>query len=193
MASLWFRIPCREPEAVARFWGVILGSEPEDIEGKGSWFIGANIGKTGASFDFYPAPEKMTDLSRLHLDVFTEDVEGTAHLAIERGGKAENELRSNAGRVLWRRVVDMEGNEAVLFQVDDLNAWWGQDNEGKPWPPAGTSPHITSRRSEVPAPRLIDCDEDRCAPSGAGRRAAEGREALAARASRWEPPPIPLD
>jgi predicted enzyme related to lactoylglutathione lyase len=142
LASLWFRIPCREPEAVARFWGVILGSEPEDIEGKGSWFIGANIGKTGASFDFYPAPEKMTDLSRLHLDVFTEDVEGTAHLAVERGGKAENELRNNAGRVLWRRVVDMEGNEAVLFQVDDLNAWWGQNNEGKPWPPAGTSPHI---------------------------------------------------
>jgi Glyoxalase-like domain len=142
LASLWFRIPCGEPEAVARFWGVILGSEPEDIEGKGSWFIGANIGKTGASFDFYPAPEKMTDLSRLHLDVFTEDVEGTARLAVERGGKAENELRNNAGRLLWRRVVDMEGNEAVLFQVDDLNAWWGQDNEGKPWPPAGTSPHI---------------------------------------------------
>ena len=36
----------------------------------------------------------------------------------------------------------MEGNEAVLFQVADLDAWWGQDNEGKPWPPAGTSPHI---------------------------------------------------
>jgi hypothetical protein len=51
LASLSFRIPCREPEAVVRFWGVILGSEPEDIEGKGSWFIGANIGRTGASFE----------------------------------------------------------------------------------------------------------------------------------------------
>jgi hypothetical protein len=45
LASLWFRIPCREPEAVARFWGVILGSEPEDIEGKGSWFIGRTSAK----------------------------------------------------------------------------------------------------------------------------------------------------
>jgi Glyoxalase-like domain len=142
LAFLRFRVPCREPEAVARLWGVILGSEPEDIEGKGTWFIGANIGRSGASFDFYPAPEKMTDLSRLVLEVFTEDLEKTTGLAIERGGTAENELRNDAGRVIWRRVIDMEGNEAVLLQMDDLDAWWGHDNEGKPWPPAGTSPHI---------------------------------------------------
>jgi hypothetical protein len=142
LASLWFRIPCREPEAVAGFWGVILGSEPEDFDGEGTWHIGASIGKTGASFDFYPASEKMTDLSRLRLDVFTEDLERTTRLAVVRGGTAENEFRSDAGRLVWRRVVDMEGNETALFQVADLDAWWGQDNEGKPWPPAGTSPHI---------------------------------------------------
>jgi Glyoxalase-like domain len=142
LASLWFRIPCREPEAVARFWGVILGSEPEYFDGEGTWHLGAAIGKTSASFDFYPASEKMTDLSRLRLDVFTEDLQRTTHLAVERGGTAENEFSSDAGRLFWRRVVDMEGNEAVLFQAADLDAWWGQDNEGKPWPPAGTSPHI---------------------------------------------------
>jgi hypothetical protein len=84
----------------------------------------------------------MTDLSRLRLDVMTEDVEGTAQLAVARGGTTEHEYRNDADRLLWRRVVDMEGNEAVLFQVDDLDTWWGQDNEGEPWPPAGTSPHI---------------------------------------------------
>jgi hypothetical protein len=73
---------------VARVWSVILGSEPEDIEGEGtSWYVGAGIGRTGASFDFYPAPEKMTDLSRLVLDVFTEDLEQTTQLAVERGGR----------------------------------------------------------------------------------------------------------
>jgi Glyoxalase-like domain len=143
LASLWFRVPCREPEVVARVWGVILGSEPQDIQGEGtSWFIGANIGRTGAAFDFYPAPEKMTDLSRLVLDVFTEDLDQTTQLAVERGGTAEDELRNEAGRLVWRRVVDTEGNQATLFEPDDLDAWWGHDNEGKPWPPAGTSPHF---------------------------------------------------
>ena len=52
LASLWFRVPCREPEVVARVWGVILGSEPQDIEGEGTtWFIGAKIERTGTSFD----------------------------------------------------------------------------------------------------------------------------------------------
>jgi hypothetical protein len=43
----------------------------------------------------------------------------------------------------------MEGNEAVLFQVADLDAWWGQDNEGKPWPPAGHHLTSMSKRIEV--------------------------------------------
>ncbi len=98
LASLWFRVPCREPEVVVRVWGVILGSEPHNIEEKGTtWFIGAGIGRTGASFDFYPAPEKMTDLSRLVLDVLTEDLERTTQLAVERGGTVEDELRDTPG------------------------------------------------------------------------------------------------
>ena len=51
--------------------------------------------------------------------------------------------------MVWRRVVDSEGNQATVFQADDLDAWWGHDNEGKPWPPAGTSLMPTSMRIEA--------------------------------------------
>jgi predicted enzyme related to lactoylglutathione lyase len=141
LGFLRFRIPCRDPETVAKFWGVILGSEPEDIDGEGSWYIGANIGNSGASFDFYPAPDKVTDLSGLALDILTEDLNKTTRLAVERGGTVEHEQQSASGRVVWRRVVDPEGNWAGLSQADDLDAWWGRDVEGKPWPPAGTARH----------------------------------------------------
>ena len=40
---------------------------------------------------------------------------------------------------------------------------------------------------------LIDCEEDRTLRAGAGGHAAGRREAIAARASRGEPPPLPMD
>jgi Glyoxalase-like domain len=142
LAFLRFRIPCRDPEAIARCWGVLLGSEPEALDANGNWYLGANIGNSGASFDFYSAPEKMTDLSRLVLDVLTEDLGRTSQLATERGGTVEKEGSDKAGRLVWRRVVDAEGNIATLFQVDDLDAWWTRDVEGRPWPPAGAARHL---------------------------------------------------
>jgi predicted enzyme related to lactoylglutathione lyase len=148
LAFLRFRIPCRDPESVATFWSVILGNEPDDVLGEGAWFIGANVGNSGASFEFYPAPEKVTDLSRLALDILTEDLSKTTELAIERGGTVEHEQQNAAGRVVWRRVIDPEGNWAGLAEVDDIDEWWGRDVEGKPWPPAGAARHLYPRQGE---------------------------------------------
>jgi Glyoxalase-like domain len=141
LSQLRLHIPCHDPVGIARFWAVMLGSEPEDILGNGVWFIGATIGRSAASFDFHLAPDEVTDLTRLHLDVITEDRETTTQLALERGGQVEHEIRNHSGQVVWRSVIDMEGNSAGLVQREDIDAWWHQDDEGKPWPRAGTAKH----------------------------------------------------
>ena len=98
----------RDPQAIAAWWGRVLGCRPQvDEDGGWAWIEGI----PGCPFEalvFVPVPEPKTVKNRVHLDVTTPDV-----AALLATGAVV--LREPDDEVRWHVLADPDGNEFCAF------------------------------------------------------------------------------
>lgn len=100
-------VDCADPEAAARWWGGVLGVEPDGDSGKGWWWLEGVPGMPITTMDFVPVPEPKTVKNRVHWDVYG-DVE-------ELRAAGATFLRPRDEEISWHVMADPEGNEFCVF------------------------------------------------------------------------------
>jgi predicted enzyme related to lactoylglutathione lyase len=105
-------VDCLEPERVSAFWSRLLDAPVRTI-GLPGWF---RIGPTalgGPAITFQPVPEAKAGKSRMHLDLWVEELQATVALVTDLGGGPTGEVhRYDDGTVVV--MSDVEGNEFCL-------------------------------------------------------------------------------
>ena len=95
-------IDCRHPETLAEFWSRLLGIEVAEPPLPG-WARTSSTVPGGPVLNFQPVPEPKLGKSRLHLDLWTDDLRSTADWIREHGGAFTGEVH-----------VYVEGTVAVM-------------------------------------------------------------------------------
>ncbi len=121
-------VDSNDPEALARFWGDVLGWEAAQREGV--WWLRPPVAAVPI-IAFVRVPEAKSTKNRLHIDVSPTD--GTRDEEVERI-IALGATRADVGQgdVRWVVLSDPEGNEFCVLgsRVEgDLARW--------PWPGMG--------------------------------------------------------
>ena len=120
-------VDARDPEALARFWGDVLGWEVGEPRGELAWLKPPS--PAVPLIVFVPVPEGKSSKNRVHIDVSAtdrsrdEEVERVLALGARRADVGQGE------DVSWVVLADPEGNEFCVLgsQVEsDLTRW--------PWP-----------------------------------------------------------
>jgi len=108
-------IDARDPRALARFWGEVLGWPVTDDERGLSWISETGDYTARPLIVFAPVPEPKTVKNRLHLDVNPSGVD--QYQELERL-LALGATRADVGQgvdVSWVVLADPEGNEFCLL------------------------------------------------------------------------------
>jgi hypothetical protein len=96
-----------DPEAIAGWWGDVLGSPIDDNGGRGYWTLDQVPGMPITTMDFVPVPEPKALKNRIHWDVVS-----TVEAMRERGATL---LRARDEEISWDVMADPEGNEFCVF------------------------------------------------------------------------------
>jgi predicted enzyme related to lactoylglutathione lyase len=107
-------LDCLDATRVAEFWSELLGvrATPQD---NGLFQLGPMV-QGGPVLNVQPVPEKKTAKARMHLDVWTDDLDAAVALVQELGGSDTGEHHTSAeGR--WFVMADPEGNEFCLVAL----------------------------------------------------------------------------
>jgi predicted enzyme related to lactoylglutathione lyase len=115
----WVQVDCADPEALARFWGDLLGV---GVDGRvGSSPVGPRYvvlerqAGSGVALSFQWVPEAKRVKNRLHLDVVAaQGLERAARLVEELGGSRAPGADFDEDGWQWRVMTDPEGNEFCL-------------------------------------------------------------------------------
>ena len=102
-------IDCREPDRLAEFWSQLLGVEVADPPLPG-WARTKPTVAGGPVLNFQPVPEPKHGKSRLHLDLWTDDLAVTIRWINDHGGAFTGEAHEyDEGTVAV--MTDPEGTE----------------------------------------------------------------------------------
>jgi predicted enzyme related to lactoylglutathione lyase len=83
------RLPCLDPQRVARFWSALLDREPgRSQEG---WVYLGERGESQPRLVFQPVPEPQTGKVRIHLDISVDDIDEAMTTVINLGGRFTGE------------------------------------------------------------------------------------------------------
>jgi hypothetical protein len=100
-------IDCRDPGALARWWGEAFGAVPARDPTDDSWTLSGVAVDARMTLDFDSVPEPRTEPNRLHWDVV---------------GRVDDLLARGATHLWdqprWTVLADPEGNEFCLFAPD---------------------------------------------------------------------------
>ena len=113
----WIQIDCRDPLALAAFWGRMLGLQiDDDYLGEPPHYVGLVPTEQGHPvITFQRVPEPKTGKNRLHLDVSVEDVDRATAQVEALGGGRFQEADVHEYGYSWRVMSDPEGNEFCLI------------------------------------------------------------------------------
>ena len=97
-----------EPEAIARWWADVFGTDVQHDDQEGSWFWIEGV--PGLPFEgivFVPVPEPKAVKNRIHWDVYANvgDMEAAGATL----------LRAKGDEIGWHVMADPEGNEFCVF------------------------------------------------------------------------------
>lgn len=112
----WIQVDCRDPAALATFWGTMLGMELDESLRQPSHYQGlvpVTVGHPVVSFQ--RVPEQKVVKNRLHFDVSVEDVEAATARVMELGGSRLPQGDFHEYGFSWRVMADPEGNEFCLI------------------------------------------------------------------------------
>jgi predicted enzyme related to lactoylglutathione lyase len=107
-------IDCHDPERLARFWAAVLGAIEEWRGGDPVQYIdlGATDGSPVIRFQRVPEPKTVKD--RIHLDLRVDDIEEACRRVIGVGGVWVEQGDFCEYGVVFRVMLDPEGNEFCL-------------------------------------------------------------------------------
>jgi predicted enzyme related to lactoylglutathione lyase len=109
-------IDCHDPEALAGFWAQVFGTVEEWRGGEPVQYIDLSETPYSPKLRFQRVPETKTVKDRIHLDLRVADIEETcAHLvALGAARVAQDDFQEF--NVVFRVMLDPEGNEFCLVQ-----------------------------------------------------------------------------
>ncbi len=113
----WIQVDCRDPVALATFWGVVLGLQvDDDYLGDPPHYVGlAATNPDHPQVNFQRVAEPKTMKSPLHFDLRVDDVDkATARIEALGGLRLQAEDVHEYG-YNWRVMADPEGNEFCLI------------------------------------------------------------------------------
>jgi predicted enzyme related to lactoylglutathione lyase len=107
-------IDCREPVAVAQFWGEVFGRQvAEDSTSDQVALLTDDIATTGPRFVFHKVPEAKIVKNRLHLDLMSDTFDAETKRLLTLGAKRLRDFHGDTAR--WTTFADIEGNEFDLI------------------------------------------------------------------------------
>jgi predicted enzyme related to lactoylglutathione lyase len=105
-------VDCVDAEKVAVFWSRVLDAPVRTI-GLPGWFRIGPTAPGGPAITFQPVPEEKVGKSRIHLDVWVEELDAALALVRDLGGRSTGEIHLyDEGTVIV--MSDVEGNEFCL-------------------------------------------------------------------------------
>lgn len=107
-------IDCHDPERLAAFWASIFGTVEEWSGGDPVQYIdlGATDGSPVLRFQRVPEPKTVKD--RIHLDLRVDNIDEACGRVIELGGVKVEQDDLHEYDVVFRVMLDPEGNEFCL-------------------------------------------------------------------------------
>jgi hypothetical protein len=107
-------IDCREPVAVAQFWGEVLGRQvAEDSTPEQVALLTDDIATTGPRLVFHKVTEAKIVKNRLHLDLMSDTFDAETKRLLTLGAEQLRDFESDKHR--WTTFADIEGNEFDLI------------------------------------------------------------------------------
>ena len=103
-----------DPEKMIKFWSTVLNYELRDAAryhdaNQRYWSI-ADPTNNGPRIIIQRVPEPVTAKTRIHIDVYVDDIEAEAKRAVDLGAtRVDTELMHEVGAT-WVRMLDPEGN-----------------------------------------------------------------------------------
>jgi predicted enzyme related to lactoylglutathione lyase len=105
-------VDCVEPRRVAEFWASLLNAPARAIDLPGWFRLGPSVAG-GPAITFQPVPEEKTGKTRMHLDLWVDDLDAAIRRVGELGGSTAGETHVyDEGTVVV--MYDIEGNEFCL-------------------------------------------------------------------------------
>ena len=113
----WIQIDCRDPVALATFWGIVLGLQvDDDYLGDPPHYVGLMATSPDhPQVNFQRVPEPKTLKNRLHFDIRVDDVDTAASRIEALGGWRLQTEDVHEYSFHWRVMADPEGNEFCLI------------------------------------------------------------------------------
>lgn len=107
-------IDCHDPERLAAFWASIFGAVETWRGGDPVHYI--DLGGTDGSpvLRFQRVPERKTVKDRIHLDLHVDDIDEACGRVIELGGVRVDQDDLHEYDVVFRVMLDPDGNEFCL-------------------------------------------------------------------------------
>ena len=106
------------PEALARFWGGVLGREVVREQDESEVIYSLPPGDTGFAVDFQPTQEQKVGQNRMHFDLTSatpEEQQATVDRAIDLGGRhIDIGQKPEEGHIV---LADPEGNEFCVIEA----------------------------------------------------------------------------
>jgi predicted enzyme related to lactoylglutathione lyase len=112
LAVEWVIIDCVDPEALAAFWGGLLGVEVSSR--KGPYVFLRRPAKGGAAIGLQRVDEPRGGKNRVHIDLLADDVVAVARRVERLGGRRVPGYERGGFLVM----ADPEGNEFCLIPPD---------------------------------------------------------------------------
>jgi len=116
-------IDCRDPERLASFWSSLFGTAETWRGGDPVQYI--DLGSTDGSpvLRFQRVPEPKTVKDRIHLDLRVDDIEEACRRVIGLGGARVEHGDFREYDVVFRVMLDPEGNEFCLVSEAVVGRW----------------------------------------------------------------------
>jgi predicted enzyme related to lactoylglutathione lyase len=105
---------CRDAGRVAAFWSQLL-DQPALAQSDGLFQLGPTV-RGGPVINFQPVPEEKVGKTRMHLDIWVDDLDAAVSLVEQLGGKKTGEVHTNTEGT-WGVMADPEGTEFCLVAL----------------------------------------------------------------------------
>jgi predicted enzyme related to lactoylglutathione lyase len=106
------------PEELAPFWAEALGYAIGDMDRAGTYLDLIPPGREMPVVYLQRVPERKTVKNRLHLDLWTAEVEQTIARLISLGATRLGSVVSGSEGGSWQVMADPEGNEFCVCRAD---------------------------------------------------------------------------
>ncbi len=107
-------IDCHDPERLAAFWASVFGTVEAWQGGDPVQYIDLGSSDGSPVLRFQRVPEPKTVKDRIHLDLRVDDIEDASSRVIELGGVRQEQDDIREYDVVFRVMLDPEGNEFCL-------------------------------------------------------------------------------